>query len=315
MLSTPLPRGIPGQEKIMRLAAVVLAVLLVASCVTTPESASVPKKIVLTEFTTAGLKEYQDGIGSTGHGFFAVAVDGADYAYWYCRAIACIETRASNKTRALDDCRERSKGVDCIVLMQDQDAVHEYQTYPIPLPPPSAADAAQQAAAKPVDRASWPAPPPVEQMEKEGHPGWDVDRLHGCWVWNNKPHKGDAVTWTGLCGPEGKATGDGVLEWLSKSRYVGTMKAGKEDGQGRYVNAWGDTYEGGFKEGEQDGRGTYVWSDGARYEGGYKMGYPDGFGTFTERGEVYRGEWKNGCFNDGNKKYRILDNNVPGCSL
>jgi hypothetical protein len=123
------------------------------------------------------------------------------------------------------------------------------------------------------------------------------------------------VTWTGSCAEDGLALGEGVLEWKNIERYTGTMKNGRKDGHGKLVNRWGDTYEGGYKAGVFDGKGTYVWSDTARYEGEYLNGYPNGSGVYTFRNEVHRGEWKNGCFNDGKETFRINDNDVVACSF
>jgi hypothetical protein len=270
-----------------------------------------PKNLILSEYTAGGLKDYLADVGSIGHGYFAVAVDGGDYAWWLCDQIACTRTRSWERARALEDCRKESGGVDCIILAENRNILLDYQTYPIPLPPLAAADIPPQAAST----APQPPAPPADQRAKKDRPGWTVDQLHGCWIWNLAPDgEADIVTWTGACATDGTATGMGVLEWKDVERYIGPMQAGRKEGQGKKVNAWGETYAGGFKYGEHDGHGTYVWSDGSRYDGNYTDGYANGLGTFTERGEVYSGEWKNGCFDDGKKKYRILRRNVPGCS-
>jgi len=297
----------------MRFSMLCLAALLVASCATKPTSeAAAPENLILTEDTAAGLKEYQGKVGSIGHGYFAVAVDGSGWWYWSCKTTSCIGNRAAYKADALRDCRANNDGIDCVILAQDQDIVLKYRTYPVPLPPMTDQP---PASSQPQTAASRPPALPADQLAKKGHPGWAVDQLHGCWVWNQRPEKHEVATWTGACAPDGTATGEGVLEWKDYARYIGSMKNGREDGPGKMVNAYGESYEGGHKDGEHDGQGTYVWSDGARYQGGYKNGYANGTGVFTFRNETYSGEWKNGCFNDGKKKYRILNNNIPGCTL
>jgi len=312
----------------MRIAAALTIALLLAGCAAQPASdkpeankpenakpataAATPGKLLLTEWTLEGLKEFQSKIGSTGHGYFAVTADGSDYAYWYCPGVSCTGQRSELKRKALQRCHEQFPGTDCVIFAEDQDIVLDYQTYPIALPPPAAGE---QTASVQTPAAARPAPPPTEQMAAVGRPGWAVDDLHGCWVWNIAPEKADVVTWTGACAADGTANGDGMLEWKDSERYTGPMKNGRKDGQGKTVNAYGDSYAGGFKAGEHDGHGKYIWSDGASYEGEYTNGYPNGSGVFSFRNDVYSGEWKNGCFNDGTKKYRILNRKVAGCSL
>jgi hypothetical protein len=311
-------------ENWIGLSAVSLAATLLMSCApattTAPSSsgqtaekeAAAPEKLILSEYTAGGLKDYLAEIGSIGHGFFAVAVDGGDYAWWLCDQAVCTHSRSWQRSRALEDCRKESGGLDCVILAENRDIVLKYQAYPIPLPPLAASDVPATPVAATTSR---PPAPPADQRAQKGRPGWTVEQTHGCWVWNKTPDSdADVATWTGACGTDGKATGAGVLEWKDIERYIGPMVEGRKDGQGKSVNAWGDSYEGGFKNGEHEGQGTYVWGDGSRYQGNYKAGYANGFGTFTERGETYQGEWKNGCFDDGKKQYRILNSKVPGCS-
>jgi hypothetical protein len=273
---------------------------------TAPET-SAPTGLVLTQETAAGLKQYQGDVGSTGHGYFAVATDGGTYGYWFCPVVNCTGARAELKSKALSLCDKNNDGRPCVILAEDQTIVLPYRAIPIALPPLDETTA-------PATQAAGPRPPapPADQLAKDGRLGWTVDSLHGCWIWNWYPDRTE-VTWTGLCAPDGPATGEGVLEWKDKQRYVGEMKNGRKDGRGKMVNASGDIYEGTYKNGALDGKGVYAWGDGARYEGEYKDGKETGFGVFTFEGKTYSGQWVDGCFNDGTKRYRILNDDVASC--
>jgi hypothetical protein len=85
-------------------------------------------------------------------------------------------------------------------------------------------------------------------------------------------------------------------------RYEGQWRAGKRNGRGVLTTVNGDRYEGEFKDDGMTGRGTLVLSDGRKYEGLLVDGKPNGQGTLTERSGTYTGAWKNGCFNDGQRR-------------
>src|SRR5687767_15158260 len=128
------------------------------------------------------------------------------------------------------------------------------------------------------------APPPVYQQASPGNPGWSVDPVTGCWVWNQEPRAGETVYWRGDCGSDGRASGNGVAEWHGREgtqRYQGPMLNGKRDGQGVYSGQNGVRYEGGFKDDQFDGRGTYLYANGNRYEGEWREGRFHGQGVFT----------------------------------
>jgi hypothetical protein len=241
--------------------------------------------LVLTQGAIKGLKEFQSKVGSTGHGYLAVSPDGVNWAYWLCRETNCSGQRAQDKSKALDDCRDNNYGVDCVILAQDQTVVLEYLGPPDPKRP------------KPQMAASHPPAPPAKQIATKGRPGWTVDALHGCWIWNRKPVLENFITWSGACAPDGPAIGPGLLDW-GDERFYGEMKDGRKFGKGLLIDEWGGHARGTWKNGLIDGQVVYVWDDGSHYEGPFAGGYPNGHGIFTDKGKIYEGEWKNGCLVD-----------------
>jgi hypothetical protein len=161
--------------------------------------------------------------------------------------------------------------------------------------------------------ASRPPVPPADQTAKVGHPGWLVEQLHGCWIWDFTPSNKDVVTWSGPCAPNGPATGDGVLEWKGNLRFYGTMKDGRKTGHGSQVTSEGDQYEGDYKDGVFFGHGVYIWADGSRYDGEWNNN-PEGLGEYTDPSQHYRGQWKNGCFRrEAGKTYLITIDDSGSC--
>ena len=178
---------------------------------------------------------------------------------------------------------------------------------------------------------SRPAPPPDDMRAAPDRPGWSVDPRTGCWVWNGVPQPNQTVSWSAGCGPDGRATGRGVVEWRydgKVDRYEGEYRDGKRHGQGVYTSANGDRYEGEYRDGKGHGRGVYTWASGNRYdgewrdgkrhgqgvqtwvygdryEGEYRDDRPDGFGVAWIGGEQYAGSWAEGCFRDGNRRTAI----------
>src|SRR5262245_61361564 len=92
-----------------------------------------------------------------------------------------------------------------------------------------------------------PAPAP-DMIAAPGKAGWVVDSRKGCWLWNADPQPNETVTWSGACGPDGRATGKGTAEWFLD---------GKPDGR----------YEGELRDGKLHGRGVYTWTTGNVYDG------------------------------------------------
>jgi hypothetical protein len=171
---------------------------------------------------------------------------------------------------------------------------------------------------------SRPMVPPVDERASPDHPGWSIDVVTGCWIWNPEPGDVDVFHWSGGCDATGKISGKGKLEWNydgdQLDRYEGEYRAGKMEGIGTYFWANGKRYEGPWRAGERHGKGKYFWPDGKRFEGTWKNGsiegpgvaiYPDGTrydgvwkanaqngqGTMTyANGNRYEGGWKDGAF-------------------
>jgi hypothetical protein len=81
-------------------------------------------------------------------------------------------------------------------------------------------------------------------------------------------------------------------------KYVGEIKNGKPNGQGKWTLPNGNKYEGEWKDGEKHGRGSYTWSNGRKYIGEWKDGKKHGQGSYTFgrgkwEGDKYVGEFKN----------------------
>ncbi len=83
------------------------------------------------------------------------------------------------------------------------------------------------------------------------------------------------VTWSGGC-VDGKLSGQGrlVLQFPDGGQtvYEGSMRAGKEHGQGTAVMPGGVSYEGGWRAGKPHGDGMLIDSDGQGFEGKFQDG-------------------------------------------
>jgi hypothetical protein len=64
----------------------------------------------------------------------------------------------------------------------------------------------------------------------------------------------------------GNNTGQGAVRivYPDGSRYLGHIRDGRRDGQGRYLLADGSEYRGEFREGKPHGSGIYFYADGRR---------------------------------------------------
>ena len=130
-------------------------------------------------------------------------------------------------------------------------------------------------------------------------PCWiEIGNQPGCHVWNPDPQPNKTITWSGIC-VDGVASGEGRIVWRDKERtitYAGEVQDGKYNGRGTHTWPNGNRYEGGWRDGKMHGLGTFIYISGSRYEGNWSDGKPNGFGTATINGEVYRGQWRDGCF-------------------
>ena len=154
------------------------------------------------------------------------------------------------------------------------------------------------------------------------------NRAEPCEVWSEFPKENETVTWSGPC-VDGKAEGQGEEVWRylifwewEERTFSGGMKGGKRHGHGVAAWPYGERYEGEFWNGKYHGRGVLLLADGAKYEGEFWSGEfhgrgvllladgdsyegefwhdkPNGEGTASIGGDVYRGKWTYGCFDEG----------------
>jgi hypothetical protein len=89
-----------------------------------------------------------------------------------------------------------------------------------------------------------------------------------------------------------------TYSFANGDRYLGTVRDGKQHGQGVYVWANGVRYEGVFSAGNYNGQGVFTWVDGERYEGTFRDGKYSGQGVLTRaNGNRYQGAWRDGNYN------------------
>lgn len=105
---------------------------------------------------------------------------------------------------------------------------------------------------------------------------------------------------------DGTVNGKGKLIWRVRgsanydqqtvfSTYVGGMKNGRADGQGRLEIRSGEVWEGNWAGGELNGTGTHLDATGSRFEGQFAAGLPNGNGTlYLTTGEIFEGRFVNG---------------------
>ncbi len=201
---------------------------------------------------------------------------------------------------------------------------------------------AMPALAQPPPEASRPAPPPEAAIAAPGRPGWMVETLRGCWLWNPAPREDEVATWFGAC-PGGPAEGPGSAEFRLPAdgadhaiRYIGTMRDGRPSGIGQFRGATGDGYagewrdglphgfgiltaangdhfEGEWREGRRRGLGTQVLANGDRFEGAWQDDQPHGYGRAVLGGEAFSGLWTAGCFRDAAGAVAALGRALEEC--
>jgi hypothetical protein len=115
--------------------------------------------------------------------------------------------------------------------------------------------------------------------------GWAADSRTGCQVWNERPEPDETVTWSGACSPNGLAVGYGVEEFRFGDKT--------------------SRYEGEFLDGKKHGTGTKTWATGNRYVGAWLEGRAHGQGVFTMTGGRFEGDWRDGCFRDGDRRAAV----------
>lgn len=114
---------------------------------------------------------------------------------------------------------------------------------------------------------------------------WLFDTEAGCRMWDWHPDPKDRAVWSGAC-PRGLKEGRGVVQWFEHGQAI-------------------DRFEGAYREGKREGFGRYQWNAGDSYEGHYTADLPDGFGTARIAGELFAGEWRNGCLRRGDRVVAI----------
>lgn len=120
---------------------------------------------------------------------------------------------------------------------------------------------------------------------------WLYDTELGCRMWDWHPDPHDRAVWNGAC-PKGLKEGPGVVQWYEHGQAI-------------------DRFVGTYRHGKREGFGRYEWNASDRFEGVYANDVPHGFGTASLAGQVFSGEWKNGCFRAGS---RIVAIGVPRAS-
>jgi hypothetical protein len=129
-------------------------------------------------------------------------------------------------------------------------------------------------------------------------------------VWDSEPEKNLDFVWEPAepdsLAADGSVTGKGKLVWRVRgsasydpntiySTYVGEMKDGRPDGEGRLQFRSGELFEGHFAAGILSGRGVHVDAAGNRYEGEFSEGRPHGEGRLAEtNGSIYTGTFAHG---------------------
>jgi hypothetical protein len=117
---------------------------------------------------------------------------------------------------------------------------------------------------------------------------WLLDTQAGCRMWDWHPDPHDRAVWNGSC-RSGLKEGRGTVQWFEHGQPI-------------------DRFEGTYRLGKREGFGRYDWNETDSFEGHYTADVPDGFGTAQIAGEVFAGEWRNGCLRKGE---RIVAITVP----
>ena len=88
-----------------------------------------------------------------------------------------------------------------------------------------------------------------------------------------------------------------------KLTYMGDLKDGKPNGQGKITSTNGDVYMGEFANGSINGQGKSTYKNGDVYEGESKDNKRYGRGKYTFiNGDIYEGGFKNGDLHGRAKK-------------
>ncbi len=128
-------------------------------------------------------------------------------------------------------------------------------------------------------------------------------------VWDPEPSRDLDFVWT-PDRPEfdrsGRINGSGHLVWRLKglpiydrnstfAEYRGTLRRGRIEGRGNYLDRSRLYYEGEWRDGWMHGRGKLILPSGDEYEGEFRRGRAHGAGRFIDiTGEIYEGQFVDG---------------------
>ncbi len=128
-------------------------------------------------------------------------------------------------------------------------------------------------------------------------------------VWDPEPSRDLDFVWT-PDRPEldrpGRINGNGHLVWRMKglpsydresgfAEYRGTMRGGRIEGRGAYLDKAGLLYEGEWRAGLMHGHGTLKLPSGDEYVGAFARGKASGVGRYIDvTGEIYDGPFVDG---------------------
>ena len=136
-----------------------------------------------------------------------------------------------------------------------------------------------------------------------------LDRL-AFTAWDPIPSLGLALQWTPY-DPTGNRAGPidgrGTLSFrkpgaasydpgATLAQYRGTLKAGRSEGLGEFLDDNGFSYSGAWHDGLMDGQGRLVTAGGDEYVGAFKAGQRDGQGILTDAtGQIFDGRFVAGA--------------------
>ncbi|MBP4046803.1 hypothetical protein [Chromobacterium violaceum] len=132
---------------------------------------------------------------------------------------------------------------------------------------------------------------------------WVASKPSGCKAWSDDVLEGEALNWNGGC-KDGLAEGQGELAWRLDDNhgfsYVGRLKAGRMDGNGKLTTRDTETgttvREGEWKDGAFTGQGVYQVAS-CRLSGGFVDGQAEGMISMDCHGRRFEGLAKGGLFN------------------
>ena len=126
-------------------------------------------------------------------------------------------------------------------------------------------------------------------------------------AWNAAPDLDLEFAWDGTDRGDGPIDGEGRLVWRERgapaydptavySDYVGDVRNGRPDGEGRLKTRDGLVYVGAWRGGAMEGEGRIRFASGEAFEGRFVAGHPDGAGRLTTPdGRTWQSVWRDGA--------------------